>query len=208
MLDQSTHSRHLVVVPLSLFVLVLASAQLRSEPTRRLITQTIDESNRVELPGNTRPEANADNDRGIVPDSLPMEHMQLQLRLPMEKEEELNNLLQKIQDPTSPNYHKWLTPEQFKQQFSLAPEDVETITNWLKSEGFTVNVVNARSVDFSGTAGQVRYAFRTAIHYFDVRGVRHIANLSNPQIPAALAPAVAGIVSLNDFKPHPIDGVR
>ena len=208
MLGQSTHSRHLVVVPLSLLVLVLASAQIRSESTRRLITQAIDESKRVELPGNTRPEVSADNDRGIVPDSLPMEHMQLQLRLPMEKEDELDNLLQKIQDPSSPNYHKWLTPEEFKQQFSLAREDIETITNWLKSQGFTVNVVNARSVDFSGTAGQVRYAFRTAIHYFDVRGVRHIANLSNPQIPAALAPAVAGIVSLTDFKPHPINGVR
>jgi hypothetical protein len=208
MLDQSIRSRHLVVGPLSLLVLVLLSAQVRPEPTRRLITQPIDESKRVELPGNARPEASADNDRGIVPDSLPMEHMQLQLRLPMEKEEELDNLLQKIQDPASPNYHKWLTPEQFKQQFSLAPEDIETITNWLKSQGFTVNVINARSVDFSGTAGQVRSAFRTAIHYFDVRGVRYIANLTNPQIPAALAPAVAGIVSMNDFKPRPINGER
>lgn len=208
MLDQSTHSRHLVVVPVSLLAFVLASAQVRPEPTRRLITQAIDESKRAELPGNTRPEVNTGNDRGMVPDSLPMEHMQLQLRLPMEKEEELDNLLHEIQDPSSPNYHKWLTPEQFRQQFSLAPEDIETITNWLKSQGFTVDVINPRSVDFSGTAGQVRSAFRTAIHYFDVGRVRHIANLSNPQIPAALAPAVAGIVSLNDFKPHPLNGVR
>ena len=154
-LDQSTHSCRTVVVPLTLLALTLASAQVRPEPTRPLITQPIDESKRVELPGNTRPEVNTGNDRGIVPDSLPMEHMQLQLRLPMEKEEELDNLLQKIQDPSSPNYHKWLTPEEFKKQFSLAREDIETITNWLKSQGFTVNVVNARSVDFSGTAGQV-----------------------------------------------------
>jgi len=125
-LDQSTHSCRTVVVPLTLLALTLASAQVRPEPTRRLITQAIDESKRVELPGNTRLEANADNDRGIVPDSLPMEHMQLQLRPPMEKEEELDNLLHEIQDPSSPNYHKWLTPEQFKQQFSLAPEDIET----------------------------------------------------------------------------------
>jgi len=208
MLDQSPLGRHLVVVPISLLALVLASAQIRPEPTRRLITQAIDESKRVELPGNTRTEASKSNDRGRVPDSRPMEHMQLQLRLPREKEEELNDLLQKIQDPSSPNYHKWLTPEQFKEQFSLAPEDIETITNWLKSQGFTVNVINGRSVDFSGTAGQVRRVFRTEIHYFDVRGVRHIANISDPQIPAALAPAVAGIVSLNDFKPHPISRVR
>jgi len=208
MLDQSRLSRHLAVVPISLLALVLASAQVRPQPTRRLITQAIDESKRVELPGNTHLEAITSNDRGRVPDSLPMEHMQLQLRLPKEKEEQLDNLLQKIQDPRSPDYHKWLTAEQFKEQFSLAPEDIETIANWLKSQGFTVNVINARSVDFSGTAGQVRHAFRTEIHYFDVRGVRHIANISDPQIPAALAPAVAGIVSLNDFKPHPISGAR
>src|SRR5207302_46444 len=152
MLDQSPLGRHLVVVPISLLALVLASAQVRPQPTRRLITQAIDESKRVELPGNTSPEANTGNDRGRVPDSLPMEHMQLQLRLPVEKEEELDNLLQKIQDPRSPDYHKWLTPEQFKEQFSLAPEDIETITNWLKSQGFTVNVINARSIDFSGGA--------------------------------------------------------
>src|ERR1700740_3306609 len=73
MLDQSIRSRHLVVGPLSLLVLVLLSAQVLPEPTRRLIPQPIDESKRVELPGNARPEASADNDRGIVPDSLPME---------------------------------------------------------------------------------------------------------------------------------------
>ena len=91
MLDQSPLSRLLVVVPISLLALVLASAQVRPERTRRLITQAVDESKRVELPGNTIPQANTGNDRGRVPDSLPMEHMQLQLRLPREKEAELDN---------------------------------------------------------------------------------------------------------------------
>ena len=51
-------------------------------------------------------------------------------------------------------------------------------------------------IDFSGTAGQVREAFHTEIHNLDVSGERHIANMSDPQIPAALAPAIVGIVSL------------
>lgn len=206
MLDALRLTRYLAIVQMSFLGLSLANAQAGREPTRRLITQAVDDSKRVTLSGNTRSEANATNDRGPVPKSLPMQHMQLMLCLPREKEEELDKLLQEIQDPSSPNYHKWLTPEQFKQQFSLAPEDVETITRWLRSEGFTVNVVNARSVDFSGTTGQVRTAFHTEIHYLDVRGVRHIANIGDPQIPVALAPAVVGIVSLNDFKPHPMNG--
>ncbi len=57
-------------------------------------------------------------------------------------------------------------------------------------------------IDFSGNAGQVRNAFHTAIHNLDVNGVHHIANVSDPQIPEALAPVVAGVVSMHDFRPH------
>jgi hypothetical protein len=59
------------------------------------------------------------------------------------------------------------------------------------------------TVDFSGTAGQVFAAFRTEIHYLEAGGTTHIANMSDPQVPAALAPAVVGIVSLHDFMPRP-----
>ena len=58
-------------------------------------------------------------------------------------------------------------------------------------------------IDFSGTAGQIREAFHTEIHYLDVSGVQHFANMSDPQIPKALAPAVVGVVSMNNFRPHP-----
>ena len=157
----------------------------------------------VVLEGNTRPEANSRNDRGPVAGDFRLEHMQLQLRLPAEKQQELDQLTRDQQDPKSPNYHKWLTPAEFKQRFSLAPEDTETITAWLQSAGFTVDVINPQSIVFSGTAGQVRNAFRTEIHNLDVNDEKHIANMTNPQIPAALAPAVVGVISLNDFKPRP-----
>src|ERR1700691_2093457 len=114
-----------------LFTANVASAQVEStQPSQQLITQAIDESKLVTLAGNTRPEANAANDRGAVAGNLPMEHMQLQLQLPVEKEQQLEQLIQELQDPSSPNFHQWLTPDQFAQQFSLAPEDVTTITAW------------------------------------------------------------------------------
>lgn len=183
----------------------LAHAQDESaSQTRRLITQPIDEGSLVTLPGNTRPEANATNDRGPVSDDFPMEHMQIQLQLPAEKEQALEQLNRDLVDPASPNFHKWLTPDQFRQQFSLAPEDIDAITSWLVSQGFTVNVVYPRSIDFSGTAGQVRNAFKTEIHNLEVNGVKHFANMSDQQIPAGLAPALVGVVSMNDFMPHPL----
>ena len=129
----------------------------------------------------------------------------MQLQLPAEKEQELEQLNRDLVDPASPNFHQWLTPEKFRQEFSLAPEDIEAITTWLRSMGFTIHLIYPRSIAFSGTAGQVRNAFRTEIHYLDVKGVKHVANMSDPQIPAAIAPAVVGITSLNDFMPHPLN---
>src|SRR6202041_2301740 len=78
------------------------------------------------------------------------------------------------------------------------------IQRWLKSHNLKVNVeyTNGLLIGFSGTAGQVREAFHTEIHQLEVKGVKHFANMSDPRIPAALAPAVVGVVSLHDFKPH------
>jgi subtilase family serine protease len=186
-----------------------ANAQVElSQPTRRLITQLVDDRSTVTLSGNTRSPANAANDRGIVPDSLPMEHMQLQLQLPNEKEQELDQLIADLHNSASPNFHRWLTPEQFKREFSLAPEDISTITNWLQSNDFTVGMIYPRSIDFSGIAGQVRKAFKTEIHNLQVNGETHIANMSDPQIPAALAPAIVGVASLSDFMPRALNHPR
>jgi len=149
----------------------LASAQVQfRQPTRRLISQAVDDGNLVALHGNTRPEANAANDCGRADDSLPIEHIQLQLQLPAEKQHELDQLIQDFHNPASPNYHKWLTPDQFRQEFSLAPEDIDAVTTWLASEGFTIQVIYARSIDFSGTAGQVTGAL------LDTRTISNFAN--------------------------------
>jgi subtilase family serine protease len=86
----------------------------------------------------------------------------------------------------------------------VAQSDIDTATAWLNQKGFQVNQVNAARtmIDFSGTADSVKQAFGTEIHRLDVNGAAHIANMSDPKIPAALAPLVAGIVSLHDFRPH------
>jgi subtilase family serine protease len=172
--------------------------------SRSLITQEINENNMVTLQGNTRPEANAINDRGAVADDLTMDHMMLQLQRSPEQEAALEKLIDEMQTKGSSNYHQWMTAPQFAEKFGVAKEDVAKITSWLASQGFRVNVAYPTLIDFSGTAGQVHGAFRTSIHNLDVKGVQHIANMSDPQIPAALAPAVVGIVSLNDFRPHPM----
>ncbi len=105
----------------------------------------------------------------------------------------------------SPNYRRWLTPQQFGQQFGPADADVQTVTGWLQSHGFQVARVSAGKtvIEFSGTAGQVREAFHTEIHRYVVNGQEHFANSSDPQIPTALTPVVAGTVSLHNFSRKP-----
>jgi subtilase family serine protease len=154
--------------------------------------------------GNTRSEANAQNDRGKVADTFAMEHMLLHLQRSPEREQALQNFIDQQNDSTSPNFHKWLTAIEFGQMYGPAPRDIETVSEWLRSSGFTVNNVypSGVTIDFSGTAGGVLAAFRTEIHRLSVNGKDHIANMSDPQIPEALAPVVAGIVSLHDFRPH------
>jgi subtilase family serine protease len=174
--------------------------------SRALITQRIDDAKLITLAGNTHPEATAANDRGIVADDLQLDHMLLQLRRPAEQQQALDKYVNDLTDLHSPNYHQWLTAKDFGEKYGLAAPDLTAITSWLESHGFTVNGVftNNSLIDFSGTAGQVRQAFHTEIHNLDVDGVKHIANMSDPKIPAALAEAVVGIISLHDFMPHPM----
>jgi subtilase family serine protease len=170
----------------------------------RLITQEINENNMITLHGNVRSEANALNDQGAVADDLAMDHLLLQLQRSPEQEAALAKLLDEMHTKGSSNYHRWMTAPEFAEKFGVSKEDIEKVTGWLESQGFHVNVAYPTLIDFSGPAGQVRGAFRTSIHNLDVKGVSHIANMSDPQIPAALGPAVVGIVSLNDFRPHPM----
>jgi subtilase family serine protease len=178
---------------------------LRSQTaSRALIHDQVDEGKLVTLGGNTRPEVATGTDLGAVADDFMLDHMMLQLKRSPEQEREVAHFVESLQDPRSPNYHKWLTAAEFGQRFGAAESDIRTITLWLQSHGFKVNsVTEGRMViDFSGTAGEVLVAFHTSIHKLDVAGVHHIANFTDPRIPEALAPAIAGIVSLHDFRPH------
>ena len=186
-------------------LLLTGSFVLPAQTTgRELLHAQVDENRLVTLAGNTRPEVTPENDQGAVSDDLPLDHMMLQLKRSPEQEKEVERFIDELHDPNSPNFHQWLSARAFGERFGLAVSDIRKITDWLESHGFTVNAVypGKMVIDFSGNAGQVGGAFRTSIHNLAVNGVHHIANISDPQIPEALAPAVAGVVSMHDFKPH------
>jgi len=171
-----------------------------------LLSGRIDESQRVTLEGNTPPAAaRAAYDRGAVEDAMPLDHVLLVLKRPAEREAAVKKLIDDMHNPASPDYHRWLTPREIGIRYGLAAEDLEVIQSWLESHGLTVNRVysNGLIIDFAATAAKIREAFHTDIHHLELpSGERHIANMSDPEIPAALAPAVKGIASLHDFFPR------
>ncbi len=175
----------------------------RAEAPRQVI-HAVDDSKTTMLPGNTRPEAVQANNRGPVDDDFVLDHMQLLLARPADTEQALTRFMDSQQSPASPAYHRWLSAQEFGEKFGPATQDIQSVVDWLQSHGFTVNGVQAGRmvIDFSGTAASVRNAFHTEIHNLDVAGVHHIANMTNPRVPEALAGVVRGVVSLHDFKPH------
>jgi len=175
----------------------------KAENKRQLVTSKIDDAVTVRLFGNTRPEVNARNDRGAVDKEMPMENLKLLLKRPAELDVQLTKYLDDIQDPKSAVYHKRMSAEEFGEKFGPSDADVETVKRWLESQGFTINVTYANKmfIDFSGSARQVETAFHTEIRNYEVNGEMHIANSHDPAIPAALADAVHGVLSLNDFHP-------
>ncbi len=168
------------------------------------VAQTVPSKTLVTLSGNTRPEVRLHADRGIVPDSLPMDHLVLQLKRSPEQQAALEEAVSQLHDPHSPTFHHWMTANQIGAEFGLSDQDLNNVRQWLESSGFRVNSVypTRNVIDFSGTAGAVRTAFHTPVHRFLVNGESHIANIRDPQIPASLASVVEGVVALHDFHPH------
>ncbi|MGH9713122.1 MAG: Ig-like domain repeat protein [Candidatus Acidiferrales bacterium] len=187
-------------------ILCASVSVAQSIQKRRLVAAAVDENNLTVLRGNTYPLARADFDRGPAPPSLMLLRMLLVLKRSPEEEDTLEALLDQQQDKSSLNYHAWLTPRQFGEQFGAAEQDIQTITEWLASHGFQVNrVANGRTIiEFSGTAAQLKDAFRAEIHKYEVNGKERWANSTDPEIPSALTPLVAGIVSLHNFPRKPL----
>lgn len=184
------------------------NAETSATPTyatpRVRVTQAVDENQLFRLKGNVNPMARAKFDQGAVDGAMPATRALILLQRGQEQEAALAQLLEDQQNKASANYHAWLTPEQFGAQFGPADSDVQAVTQWLTTHGFQNIKVSAgkTAIEFSGNVGQIREAFHTDIHKFMVRGQVRNANVSDPQIPAALAPVVRGVVGLTNFRPH------
>jgi subtilase family serine protease len=185
---------------LSLLASTLCFAQ---QPDR--ITAPINSAQMVALTGNVHSLAQPRFDLGLADSSKVLYGVTLAFRPSAAQQADLNKLLAEQQDRSSPNYHKWLTPAQFADRFGMTQNDVNRVVAWLEAQGFTVtSIANSRNqISFDGTVAQVDTAFRTEMHNYLVDGEIHLANATNPSVPAALAGLVLAVGNLHNFSPKP-----
>lgn len=172
---------------------------------RRRVKEPVNDRRTIRLSQTTHLRTTQARDRGRVAADLPMDRVILTLKSDPDQQAELENFLAEQQDPSSPHFHEWLTPQQFGERFGTSAADIDTIVQWLQSHGMRVTQVSngRREIEFSGTAAQIENAFQTEIHNYEFNGEMHVANAKDISIPEALAPVVSGVVSLHDFKPKP-----
>jgi len=183
---------------------VLLAAPLLAASSHK---RNVDDNDTVVIYGNVHPLANPQNDRGPAPANQKLERMILLLKPRVGAKDSIDSLLAQLHDPSSPQYHQWLTPAQFGARFGIADDDLAEVTAWLTRSGFSIDETAAGRgwINFSGTVGQVERALKTQIHKFEVDGKMHTANAKDPQIPRALADVVGGVVTLHDFGRHPMN---
>jgi subtilase family serine protease len=169
------------------------------------ITTYVNESSRTTLKGNVPHLARAEFDQGEADAATQLTSMRLVLSRSAEQQSALDSYLAQLQDKSSPNYHKWLTPQQFGALYGPADSDIAALVGWLQSHGFTVEPVSAgrTSIAFSGSVSQVEAAFHVSIHSFQTADAQFYSNTTDPQIPSALAGVVMGIAHLNTIQPRP-----
>lgn len=155
--------------------------------------------------GSVHPMIRPESDQGLMDASTTLHGLTLNFALSATQKADLDALLVRQQQPGSPDYHRWLTPQQFGQRFGMSQQDISRVSTWLQSQGFSVDGIadSRNAIRFSGSVATVEAALHTQIHNYLVNGEKHFANSSEISLPAAIAPSVSSIRGLNDFKPRP-----
>ena len=169
------------------------------------INGPVDESALATLRGNVPPQARPELDKGEASPATALASMRLVLSRSPAQQAAMNTLMAQQLDKSSPNYHHWLTPEQFGKLYGPADSDIAAIIAWLESHGLKVVDIppGRNNIAFSGTVSQVAEAFHTPIHSFDDHGEQFLSNTTDPRIPTALAPVISGVAQLNTIRPRP-----
>jgi Pro-kumamolisin, activation domain len=102
---------------------------------------------------------------GLLP---PSQRLNLAIGLPLRNEAVLDLFLQQLYDPSSPNYHHYLTPEQFTEKFGPTDQDYQKVIAFAHANGLTVTATHGNRVllDVSGSVADVERAFQITMRVY------------------------------------------
>jgi subtilase family serine protease len=109
-------------------------------------------------------------------------------------------LARAVSDPKSASYGKYVTPAQFRHQFSPTQAQVGSVQSWLRSQGFTVDYTpaNNRYVAAEGTLAQAGVAFGTTFNMYKVHGQVVRSPAGDVSVPTVLGATVETVVGLDE----------
>ncbi len=127
----------------------------------------------------------------------PHASLSMSITLRLRDRDTLDRFLAAQQQPGAPEYHHWLSPEEFAARFAPHPSDYVALADWLEQQGFAVQRWPSRvRLDFTGPVHAVERAFRVHMNRYRHRGHEVLANADAPLLPAQFG-ATVGFVRLN-----------
>ena len=194
-----------LALPLCLAIFALVGASLPAQNADR-VRQEVGTPRMRALPNHHPRWANAANDAGSLPKDKLLNQLTVVLSRSPEQQLAFESFLADQQNPTSPEYHHWLTPTEIGDRFGLSAQDVASVTTWLQSQGLHINWISPSRIfiGFGGTAADLSRALQTELHYYAVNGMQRFSVSSDPMIPEALAPAFKAIHGLYSIEERPL----
>jgi subtilase family serine protease len=175
-----------------------------AQPPAARIRGEVNSSEQVALRNSLHPMAQKQFDAGRMPSDTKLGGITMIFSRSSAQEAAVRTLMAEQQNPASPLYHQWLTPDQFAARFGMSDADLTKVQSWLEQQGFSIDRVarSKNAVHFSGSVRQVEQAFSTEMHYYKVQGKQHFAPSTELSVPSAIADTVLVIQNLDDFHPH------
>ena len=142
----------------------------------------------------------------LVRPSARWETLNLTIGLPLRNPEELTNLLHQIYDPASPNFHHYLTPDEFTRRFGPTEQDYAAVVNFAQTHGLFVTVQhpNRMLVSVRGTVADVQSAFHVNLNEYQHPTEARTFRAPNTTPSLDLAVPVLSVNGLDNYLlPHP-----
>jgi hypothetical protein len=131
-----------------------------------------------------------------------MEKLRLVFGLKPPKADEEKRFLEALYTPGTPEYHKFLTAEEWNGRFSPSAADEQAVVDWAHSQGLTITkrYPNRLIVDVEAPVAQIQKAFSVNINHYQLSATTVFSNNRDPVIPAHLSGIIQSVAGLNNIQ--------